>query len=82
MCLTRITSYNVCYTKLLRPIVGPVIAVVYGWVPALLWVLLGGVLAHSKTFLRAQRYVAGGLYITLGVTTALSGSHSTTSAGS
>ncbi len=25
------------------PIVGPVIAIVYGWVPALLWVLLGGV---------------------------------------
>lgn len=26
------------------PIIGPVIAVVYGWVPALLWVTLGGVL--------------------------------------
>jgi carbon starvation protein len=26
------------------PIVGPVIAVIYGWLPALLWVLLGGVL--------------------------------------
>ncbi|MCD6303678.1 MAG: hypothetical protein J7M21_01805 [Planctomycetes bacterium] len=26
------------------PILGPVIAIVYGWVPALLWVLLGGVL--------------------------------------
>ena len=25
------------------PIVGPVIAVIYGWLPALLWVLLGGV---------------------------------------
>jgi len=25
------------------PIVGPVIAIIYGWVPALLWVLLGGV---------------------------------------
>jgi len=26
------------------PILGPVIAIIYGWVPALLWVLLGGVL--------------------------------------
>ncbi len=26
------------------PIVGPVLAVVYGWLPAVLWVLLGGVL--------------------------------------
>ena len=26
------------------PIVGPVIAIIYGWVPALIWVLLGGVL--------------------------------------
>ncbi len=26
------------------PIVGPVIAIIYGWLPALLWVLLGGVL--------------------------------------
>ena len=26
------------------PIVGPVFAIIYGWVPALLWVLLGGVL--------------------------------------
>jgi carbon starvation protein len=26
------------------PIVGPVIAIIYGWVPAVLWVLLGGVL--------------------------------------
>lgn len=25
------------------PIVGPVIAIVYGWVPALLWIVLGGV---------------------------------------
>jgi len=25
------------------PIVGPVIAIIYGWLPALLWVLLGGV---------------------------------------
>ena len=29
------------------PIVGPVIAVVYGWVPALLWVLIGGVLVGA-----------------------------------
>ena len=26
------------------PIIGPVLAVIYGWVPALLWVLIGGVL--------------------------------------
>lgn len=26
------------------PIVGPVIAIIYGWVPAILWVVLGGVL--------------------------------------
>ncbi|MGB2823760.1 MAG: carbon starvation CstA family protein [Phycisphaerae bacterium] len=26
------------------PIIGPVIAIIYGWVPALIWVLLGGVL--------------------------------------
>ncbi len=26
------------------PILGPVIAIIYGWVPALIWVLLGGVL--------------------------------------
>ena len=25
------------------PILGPVIAIIYGWVPALIWVLLGGV---------------------------------------
>ncbi len=26
------------------PIIGPVLAIIYGWLPALLWVLLGGVL--------------------------------------
>jgi threonine/homoserine/homoserine lactone efflux protein len=49
-----------------------------GLVTDSIWALVagtaGGVLRSSRRFLRAQRYVAGSVYIGLGVATALSGS--------
>ena len=39
------------------PILGPVIAIVYGWVPALIWVVLGGLFIGA---LRAAKLVHGG----------------------
>ena len=63
------------------PIVGPVIAILYGWGPALLWILLGGVFlgavhdfAATHITMReggknltvvARRYLGGGAFVML-----------------
>lgn len=70
----NVSAGNVTGQIILLGMIFTILAIVTDSIYALLSGTVGGLLRGNIRFLRGQRYVAGGVYITLGVATALSGS--------
>ncbi len=70
----NVSAGNVTGQIILLGMIFTILAIVTDSIYALLSGTVGSVLRGNIRFLRGQRYVAGGVYITLGVATALSGS--------